>query len=243
MNAILITLALALGDADAEALDKFKTDYKAKEIAARAAAVEELSKTQSPKVCARLGSLLAADGPEVRVAAAKGLALQPDDKRHAVPYLVNGATANAKDAAVLGAIVESLGKLREEGGAAEVNKHVDADDTDLAKAAIDAAGEIRSATSFDPLIKTLKECEDTLKPRTNTGGGGFGGGGLGRLGGPGGAGANSGKTPKEMRDRANALKPEIIKVLRDMAKVSCQDAKDWEDWWKEHRGTWKPEKS
>ena len=242
MNAILITLALALGDPDAEALDKFKADYKAKEIAARAAAVEELSKTPSPKVCARLGSLLGADGPEVRVAAAKGLALQAEDKKHAIPFLLNGATANAKDLVVLGAILETLGKLRDEQGAAEVNKHVNADDTDLAKTAIDAAGEIKSATSFDPLIKALKECEDTLKPRTNTPGGGGFGGGLGRLGGPGGAGA-TGKTPKEMRDRANALKPEIIKVLRDMAKVSCQDAKDWEDWWKEHRATWKPDKT
>lgn len=240
MNAILVLVALSLGDADAEALDKFKADYKVKEIAARAAAVEELGKTQSPKVCARLGSLLAADGPEVRVAAAKSLMLQQDDKKHAIPYLLNGATANAKDLVVLAAILESLGKLHDEQGAAEVNKHVNADDTDLAKTAIDAAGEIKSGSSFDPLIKALKDCEDALKPRgQNTPGGNFGGG-LGRLGGAGNA---SGKSPKEMRDRANALKPELIKVLRDMAKVSCQDAKDWEDWWKEHRGTWKPEKS
>lgn len=240
MNAILLALALVAGDPDAEALDKFKADYKVKDIAARAAAVEDLSKTQSPRICARLGSLLATDGPEVRVAAAKGLMLQPDDKKHAIPFLLNGATANAKDLVVLGAILASLGKLRDEQGAAEVNKHVNADDTDLAKIAIEAAGDIKSASSFDPLIKALKDCEETLKPRDkNNPGGGFGGG-LGRLGGPGAAGA---KTPKEMRDRANALKPEIIKVLRDMAKVACQDAKDWEDWWKEHRNTWKPEKS
>jgi HEAT repeat protein len=238
MNAMLLVLALALGDPDAEALDKFKADYKAKDVAARAAAVEELGKTASPKVCARLGSLLAVDLPEVRVAGAKGLMLQQEDKKHAVPFLLNGATANAKDLVVLGAILTSLGKLRDEQGAAEVNKHVNADDTDLAKVAIEAAGDLRSASSFDPLIKALKDCEETLKPRDkNNPGGGFGGG-LGRLGGN-----TSGKTPKEMRDRANALKPEIIKVLRDMAKVSCQDAKDWEDWWKEHRNTWKPEKS
>jgi hypothetical protein len=238
MNAILLALALVAGDPDAEALDKFKADYKAKDIAARAAAVEELSKTQSPKVCARLGSLLAVDGPEVRIAAAKGLMLQPDDKKHAIPFLLNGATANAKDLVVLGAILASLGKLRDEQGAAEVNKHVNADDTDLAKTAIEAAGEIRSASSFDPLIKALKDCEETLKPRDkNNPGGGFGGG-LNQLNGN-----TNGKTPKELRDRANALKPEIIKVLRDMAKVACQDAKDWEDWWKEHKGTWKSEKS
>jgi hypothetical protein len=236
MNAILVTLALMLGDADAEALDKFKTDFKAKEIAARATAVEELAKTPSPKVCARLGSLLGVDGPEVRVAAAKGLALQSDDKKHAVPYLLNGATANAKDPVVLTAILESLGKLHDEQGAAEVNKHFTADNTDLAKAAIDAAGGIKSPTSFDPLIKELKDCEEVLKPRDPNSGAQFGNR-LARMG------TNNGQNAKDIRDRANALKPEIIKVLRDMAKVACQDAKDWEDWWKEHRNTWKPDKT
>jgi len=238
MNAMLLVLALALGDPDAEALDKFKADYKTKDVAARAAAVEELGKTASPKVCARLGALLAVDGPEVRVAAAKGLMLQQEDRKHAVPYLLRGAAVNAKDPVVLAAILTSLGKMRDEQGAAEVNKHVNADDTDLALAAIGAAGDLRSASSFDPLIKALKECEETLKPRDkNNPGGGFGNN-LGRLGGN-----SSGKTFKELRDRANALKPEIIKVLRDMAKVSCEDAKDWEDWWKEHRNSWKTEKS
>jgi hypothetical protein len=235
---MLLVLALALGDPDAEALDKFKADYKNKDIAARAAAVEELAKTASPKVCARLGALLAADGPEVRVAAAKGLMLQQEDKKHAIPFLLNGATANAKDPVVLAAILISLGKMRDEACAFEVNKHINADNMDLAKAAIDAAGDIRSATSFDPLIKALKDCEEVLKPRdkNNPPGGGFGNN-LTRMG------TNGAQNAKEVRDRATALKPEIIKVLREMAKVSCQDAKDWEDWWKEHRNTWKPEKS
>ena len=157
MNAMLLVLALALGDPDAEALDKFKTDYKAKDVAARAAAVEEPAKTAGPKVCARLGSLPAVDLPEVRVAAAKGLMLQQEDKKHAVPFLLNSATANAKDLVVLGAILTSLGKLRDEQGAGEVNKHVNADDTDLAKVAIEAAGDLRSASSFDPLIKALSK--------------------------------------------------------------------------------------
>jgi len=239
MNAILLGLILALGDPDAEALEKFKADSKGKDIPGRAACVEELSKTQSPKISARLAALLVTDATEVRVAAAKGLQLQVDDKKHVLPYLVNGATANAKNLPVLAAIVASLGKLRDEQGAVEVNKHVNAPDTDLAKTAIEAAGEIRSASSFDPLIKSLKECEETLKPRDkNQPGGGFGGG-LGRMN----AGNNTGMTFREMRERATALKTDIVKVLRDMAKVSCEDAKDWEDWWKEHKGTWKPEKS
>jgi hypothetical protein len=236
MIATLLALSLALGDADAEALDKFKSDYKAKDIAARATAVEELAKTASPKVCARLGALLAADGPEVRIAAAKGLALQQEDKKHAIVFLLNGAAANVKEPpAVLAAIVASLGTFREEAGAPEVNRHVSADSLDLAKAAVEAAAKIKSATSFDPLIKALKECEDVLKPR-DPGNAGFGSK-LTRMG------TDNAQNAKEIRDRATTLKPEIIKALRDMTKVACQDAKDWEDWWKEHRATWKPDKS
>jgi hypothetical protein len=45
-----------------------------------------------------------------------------------------------------------------------------------------------------------------------------------------------------MRERALTLKSEIQKVLVSMAKVNCQDAQDWENWWKEHRAGWKTEK-
>jgi HEAT repeat protein len=238
MTTLLWVLALSLGD-DAEALDKFKADFKSRDAAARVAAVEELSKSQSPKVCAKLGSLLGVDTPEVRIAAAKALMGQQDDRKHAVAFLVGGAAANAKDPAVLAAIIASLGKLREEAGAAEVNKHIAAENVDLAKAAAQSAGEIRSGSSFDPLIKELKTCEDILKPR-DPAAGGFGGrlagGGVGRFAG------NNGLSMKEMRDRAQMLKPEITKALKEMAKVSCQDAQDWENWWKEHRATYRPEK-
>jgi len=236
MNAILLLAALALGD-ETEALDKFKSDYKTKDIAARATAVEELAKTAGPKVCARLGSLLAADGPEVRVAAAKGLALQHDDKKHAIPFLLNGAAANAKDPVVLTAIVSSLGAFRDETAAPEVNRLLAAENADLAKAAVEAAGKIRSATSFDPMIKALKECEDVLKPRDPNNSGANFGSTLTRMG------TSSAQNAKEVRERATLLKPELIKALREMAKVACQDAKDWEDWWKEHRTGWKADKS
>lgn len=233
MQAILLVLALAVGDADAEALEKFKTDYKAKDAAARASAVEELAKTASPKVCTRLGALLGVDAPEVRVAAAKGLALQRDDKKRALTFLLHGSTANAKDPVVVAAIVASLGSFREEVAAAEVNRQVRSPHLDLAKAAVEAAGKIKSATSFDVLIKEMKECDDVLKPR-DEGNPGFGND-LTR--------AATDNARGAVRERAVALKPELVKALREMSKVSCQDTKDWEDWWKEHRATWKPDKS
>ena len=233
MTTLFLVLAMALAD-DAEALEKFKADIKGKDGAGRAAAIEELAKTKSAKICAKLASMLTNEVVEVRCAAAKGLGEQ-DDKKKAIVYLSGALTPNAKELPVVAAILGALGKLGEEAGAADVNKHVSHENLDVAKAAVEAAGEIKSATSFDPLIKAMKECEETLKPRDRQNGGGFGGG---RFGGPGGNMQNY----REMRERAQMLKPEIQKVLVSMAKVNCQDAQDWELWWKENRAKYKPEK-
>jgi len=234
MTTLLLALVLALGD-DAEALEKFKADTKGKDAAGRAAAIDELSKTKSPKICAKLASMLTNEVVDVRCAAAKGLGTQ-DDKKRAIPLLAAAVAPNAKEPLVLAAIVSALGKLGDEAGAAEINKHVSHENLDVAKAAVEAAGEIRSGSSFDPLIKAMKECEETLKPRDKNNGGGFGGG---RFGGPGGGNMQN---FREMRERAQMLKPEIQKVLVAMAKVNCQDAQDWELWWKENRAKYKPER-
>jgi hypothetical protein len=243
---VILALMLLLGDdkAATDALEKFKADIKGKDGAGRAACVEELSKVSSLKIQAKLASLLGLEVVEGKVAAAKGYEVQ-EDKKHAVVYLLSAAPGNAKEPAVLAAIYEALGKIKLEAGAAEVNKGIESTDVEAAKAAVQAAGEIQSPTSFDPLIKALKECEDMLKPR-NQGGGAGGGGGLGRFGGLGGRGGGpggaSGQDYKTARERAQMLKPEIQKVLVSMAKVNCQDAQDWSGWWKEHSATWKAEK-
>ena len=233
MNAILMALAMALAD-DAEALEKFKTDIKGKDAAGRCVAIEELAKTKSTKICVKLASMLTNEVVEVRCAAAKGLGTQ-EDKKRAIPLLVAAVQPNAKEPPVIAAIVSALGKLGEETGVAEINKHYSHENLDVAKAAVEAAGEIRSASSFDPLIKAMKDCEEVLKPRDRQNGGGFGNRGFG---GPGGNMQNF----REMRERAQTLKPEIQKVLVAMAKVNCQDAQDWELWWKENKAKYKPEK-
>src|SRR5579863_2560377 len=151
---LALTVAVAVGD-DAEALEKFKADIKGKDGAGRAAAVEELAKTSSPKVCSKLASLLTNEVVEVKISAAKGFEIQ-EDKKHAAVYLLNGAQANAKEFTVLAAILEALGKVKEEIGAPEINKHFSEEDVALAKSAVDAAGDLKSASSFDPLIKELK---------------------------------------------------------------------------------------
>lgn len=232
MNAVLILALLVADDAADAALEKFKADVKGKDAAGRAAALAELAKTPSPKVVAKINSYLAGDIPEVRIAAAAGLGLQTEHKKQALPCLLNAATANAKRPEVLAAVVAALGKFQDEAAAGEVNKHFGAE-LEVAKAAVASAGEIKSPTSFDPLIKELKACEEALKPRQRGPDGGFGGGfgGFGRMDGQ--------NNPREARDRAREIQPMIKNLLSSWTGVNCEDAKDWEAWWKENRAKFK----
>ena len=62
--ALLALLQAATDDASATAaLDKFKTEYKVKEVGQRAAAVGDLAKTLHDKVIAKLSALLVVDEP------------------------------------------------------------------------------------------------------------------------------------------------------------------------------------
>lgn len=235
---LLLLLCLALGSDEAaatQALELFKGAPKAKDPGARAAAVTELAKASHAKVAAKLGAILAGDVPEARIAAAKGLVGQLEDKKKTVQLLVQGALANAKEPVILTAIVAALGSFGEDAGAPEVNKHLSAENLDLVKAAIEAAGQLKSATSMDPLIKALKDADETLKPREPNKPG-EGRGLLSRLDRAGGA------NPREERERARELQPLLKKTLSSIIGVQCQDGKDFEDWWKEHKLTFKPQK-
>src|SRR5688572_26232060 len=103
---LALFLALALQGAPADdkaaddAIEAFKTAYKSSSEADRAAAVAELAKVIHPKTLAGLGSILAADGPTVRIAAAKGLAAFADHAKAASAALMAAFPANARETAV-----------------------------------------------------------------------------------------------------------------------------------------------
>jgi hypothetical protein len=233
---MLLALLLSAGADEAAAgaaLDAFKGAAKSKDPALRAAAVAELAKTDHPKVAAKLAAILMGDLPEARVAAAKGLAFQVEDRKKSAAFAVQGAAANAKDPVVLAAVVATLGKLGEEVGAPELNKHYQAENLDLAKVAVEAAGELKSTATLDALIKALKDADEALKPRdpNQPGGRDF----LSRL-------ERAAGNPRETRERAREMQPLLKKTLAGITGVQCQDGKDFEDWWKENRAKFRPQK-
>jgi len=235
MSGIFI-LALLIGDdkAATEAIEKFKTEYKSKETAAKVKAIEELTPVQHEKVTARLASLFTAEEKDVRIAAAKALGARTDDKEQKKASLALGSVlkSNEKWPEIQTAILEAIAKLGDEAGLPEAHKLIASDAADIAQAAIATAGSIRSKTSFDPLIKRLKEVDELLKPRDPSQPRGFGGG---RLVG----GNNSPQNAREMRELARTLQPILKKTLAEMGGIHCEDGKDWELWWKENQAKYK----
>src|SRR5258706_10884844 len=119
MIALILLLALAPQD-DAEAkaaLETFKTAYgKAKDAKSHVDAVAELARTLHETVAVRLGSLLATDDKEVRIAAANALSTfnkTPELKLSAARLLGQAITAgsNARETEVRIALFAALGTL------------------------------------------------------------------------------------------------------------------------------------
>jgi HEAT repeat protein len=240
MSWLIFLAALSPDDPEVSAaLEKFKTDYHSKDLSTRVAAVADLSKTQGDKILLKLGSLLVVDDKDVRIAAAKGLEEQKENKRKASLELASAIAPNMTLIPVAVTILEELGLLQEEAVAPEVEKHfAKTDPLDIQKAAVTSAGKIRSASSVDPLIHLLKELE--LEAQQN--GGGRGGGKVKGLGGKGAGGGAIKNGNAQDRDRAAELLPAVRAALASITKANCQDVKEWEAWWNEHKATFKVER-
>lgn len=227
-------LLQAAEDPSVKALETFKTEYKAKEAAGRAQAVANLAAVQHDKVYARLGQLLVVDEKDVRIAAAKGLAgCTAEKKAKPAGYLMAALAPNAKEPAVLAALLDALGKLKQEAALGEVEKHYRSKQVEVAQTAILAAGEIRSARAVPGLIALLKWLNDAAQEAPN-----LNGGGNNNLPGVGGGGVQD----ADARERERLLTPVVNKTLQGITGASLSGRKAWEDWYRETGGRPKSEK-
>jgi hypothetical protein len=228
LSAVAFFLPQATAKADDktvdEALEKFKTDYKAKEAGARATAVMELAKTSHDKVLARLGQILdSQEDKEVRVAAAKGLGSAGENKKKAAQVLIAATQPNAKEPFVLAAILEALGKIGDQIACPTVESHFKSKNATVLKAAVEAAGDLKSRGSAHPLIELLKNLEEGAKEAPA-----FGNNNNNNNAGVG----NRGMTDDMARERERVVKPVLLKVLANLTKCGFTMAKEYEDWWR-----------
>ena len=225
----LLALSFLVRDDVAEALKKFDTDYKSKDASVRATAVTELAKTAHEKVISKLGKLLVVDAKEVRLAAAAGLGIVRETKeqnKKEIEALARGIAPNFQDRSILLAIVEALDKFGEGVGVAILHQNFVAPDIPVARAAIEAAGEIRKKESIPVLILYLKQLEAAVRDANNIGPNGrtTTGGGLPYVGGN----AADPNAPKRYRE----LGPVVTRALESITKKTFKTTPEWEAWWK-----------
>jgi HEAT repeat protein len=233
LTTLLLMAALAGDDAAAdEAIQRFKEGMKAPSGAARAAAVAELARTPHEKTFKLVAPIMTSgEASLVRAAAAKGLGGFADYKKLALPALQGALNAgpNAKDGDVQGAILESIGKLGDETVLPLVHKHCEDKDPKVAKAALQAASDIRRIASIDFIINLMKSLEKYTEEQNN-GGGGYGN----PVSLPGGG-------DDANRTRAREVIPACIKALKAITKEGWTTSKEWQIWWGKKKGSFKLE--
>src|SRR5579862_3180015 len=236
--AILLVLASAPAVQDdkaaEEAIDAFKTAYKSTSEADRVAAVNELAKVHHAKTLNRLAALLTGDGPSVRLAAAKGIAGFSELKRPAASALSGAMGANARETTVHAGLYEALGKLEEPSSIPVLHRVFDEKETVVAKAAVQATGQVGSASSIDPLIALLTKLEKIQKA-------GAGGGVDFTTPGTGGVGGQNFtvRSDDSPAKRAAELIPIINKALTDITRESNGSSETWNAWWAKNKATFK----
>ena len=225
----LILLLALQADDPTKALDAFKTAYKSKEVAERAAAVTELAKTEHEKVLATLAKLLVVDDKAVRIAAAKGMGdlRQTDLRKKAVTYLSKAIPPNAAEVDVILAVVETLELIGPGVGLAVLHQHFVWPTIPVAEGAVIAAGKLKKRESVQPLITLLKVLQLSSREAQNVGPGGktVTGGGL--------PGVSGGAVDPDAPKREKAITPLAHRSLEQITKMSFKTWKEWETWWKE----------
>ncbi len=233
--AVLLLLGASSGNQDdkaaEEAIDAFKTAIKSSSEADRVSAINELAKFHHLKVLSRLSALLSSDGPTVRIAAAKGISGFTELKKQAVTVLAQAMGPNGKETTVHAALYEAIGKLEEPASIPTLHRGFEEKETVVAKAAIQATGNVGSAGSIDALIAYLAKQEKIQKSP---------GGSIDYTAPtPGGGNVTVRSSDDSPGKRAVELIPELNKALKEITHESNGSADAWSAWWAKNKATFK----
>jgi len=141
--------------------------------------------------------------------------------------------ANLKDATVLAALYDCLGKLDEDSSLPTLHRGFDEKELSVAKSAIQATGQVASPLSIDPLIALLTKLEKLSK---SSGGVDY------TAPVPGGGSSVTVRSDENPAKRAQELIPVVNKTLNEITRESNGSAETWSAWWAKNKATFKPVK-
>ncbi len=233
----VLGLAAAWGGQDDkaadEALEAFKTAIKSPSEADRVTAVNDLAKVHHAKTLKALSAFVVTDGPTVRIASARGISGFAEQKKQASHVLIAAMGANSKDATVLAALYECLGKLDEDSALPVIHRGFEEKEISVAKAAILASGQVASASSVDLLIALLAKLEKLSK---SSGGVDY------TAPVPGGGSSVTVRSDDNPAKRAQELIPAVNKALNEITRESNGSSESWSAWWAKNKAGFKPVK-
>jgi len=216
------------------------------------AALEELGTLRHPRILKELKEHLKGQSDDIKVAAAKLIGKYKGDKdaAEALILVVGAEAARAKkseqgddvDHLVAATFLNAIGEIGHKESASKIHSQLEHVNTELAKCAVVALGEMGNPDSVEPLIRLLSEVQRGKQlaeaPRTNTVKPAPGSTpGMMKL-----PGRNANPPPKEEKDmkqaiyRCNALEPHLQSAIQKITgDREDRSGKDWSDWWAKNR--------
>jgi HEAT repeat protein len=226
MLLILTFLLAAQDDAAAQAdqaLAQFRTAYKNPDVKARVEAVAELGKVQHAKVARVLAGLLTTDDPAVRRKAAEMLGQWTSKPAEVGAVLQAALKPNQKETAVVVALLDALGGVRDKSALDEVNQRLTHLSDEISVAAIRAAGKLGCAKSMDRLLGVWNTIHDYNNPRPAAGGV---------------SATGQNRTPEKDR-RYGAQEPELRTAVAGITGKTFGNVIEARDGWNANRATFR----
>ena len=236
---LLLGAALQDGKAVDSAIQKFKSDYYRAGVREedRVQAVNALAARRCEKVAQVLAPYLTVSPVPVRIVTARhlagfsGIAGVDDDLVSALLHPRNNGQRGVQVT-----ILQVLGTLRAAGAAEAVSRLVESPDVWVAKAAIEAAGKIRSGIPVDALVRTLVRLDGASGDRDAF---------LDVFGGElptmsplqialRDAAAKDGARRKNVRD---VLREPLRTALKSITRLDFSGVREWKEWWRTHKRT------
>jgi HEAT repeat protein len=211
-----------------EAIKAFKTALsKCKEDSDFVSAINDLAGKQHPKILEELKPWLTKHpNSEVKLTAAEAVSKYRKNKAAAEALL--NASGPQKDKTVAAKMVQYAAETECREIAAKLTALFKHKDTEVARAAVEGCGKIKSKVCIDPLIKLVMELEAIDENQ--------GGAGQPPMPGPGGGG--QAQDDERIKRKRELLSP-ALGSLRDITEEKWVKGKEWLQWWNKNKATFK----
>ncbi len=224
------------------AIAAFKAEFKGKDVAKKADAVDALGDVNHPFVVDELVKVTKHKDPELRAAAFQNLERQRAIPDVAGKAVLSGLDVKSKDVATLTSVIDTVEVLRHRGSLPVLLTLCRHDDHAVVRAALDALGDMKDVRALDAVLELLKELkvEDGVKwdgasASVDTGTAGNGDQQAAEAAAPARAAAGNARKGKSAARRMRSAGEIVYMVLKDLTGEAFGSGKEARAWVEKHK--------